>query len=156
MRRNRSGRTGRFLRSATRVLALLTCSLVCAGVAGLLALRAHVESLPPSDGAYGITVSETLRDPLVLSVWQMLVLAGAAGGFVCSLWLLWRVDLLKAIPVVVAATVAAAYLSALIAPPLSAFVAMFVGVAVMYWFRQRATRDRERPRHREGALQGPG
>ncbi len=126
------------MNAATRTLALATNALICGTLAGLVALYTLGRSLPPSDGAYGISVWDSLKDPFVFAVWLPLVLIGAAVGFVFSLWLLWRVDLSKAIPTVAVTTVVAAAASAPIFAPLSPLVGLSAGVAAMLWCRRRA------------------
>ena len=117
-----------------RVLALALGALLCALLAGLAALYVQGKSLPPSDGAYGMTLWETLHDPAVQVVWGMLVGAGAVIGFLLALPLLWRSDLRKAVPAVILATVAAAAALATRSVVESLGVALGVGIAVMLAF----------------------
>ena len=118
-----------------RVLALAFGSLVCALLTGLAALFSHGRSLPPSDGAYGMTLWESLHDPFVFIVWGQLVIAGAVIGFLLALPLLWRSDLRKAVPTVILATVAASAASASLGVLASVGTALSIGIAVMLAFR---------------------
>ena len=118
-----------------RVSSLAASALFCAFVAGFVALYAHVESLPPSDGAYGISVWEALGLVDVLVVWLLVVCVGAGIGFAFSLWALWKVNLVKAIPVVAAVTVVAAAASAPLLSVLSSLVALVAGILAMLWCR---------------------
>ena len=135
-----------FLRTTTLAIGALLCALL----AGLLALYTLTWSLPPSDSAYGMSVADSLRDPFILLAWGPLVLGGAAIGFAFSRWLLWRVTLLKAIPTVAAVTAVGAAASAPIFYPLSPLVALSVGVMAMFWCRQRTAWQSDRSRPRSG------
>jgi hypothetical protein len=117
-----------------RVLALALGALLCAVMAGLAALYVQGRSLPPSDGAYGMTLWETLKDPFVRIVWGGLVIAAAVIGFLLALPLLWRSDLRKAVPAVILATVATAAALAARSVVESLGVALGVGIAVMLAF----------------------
>ena len=79
-----------------------------------------------------------MRDPFVLIVWSQMVLIGAALGFAFSWWLLWRVKLSKAVPIVVVVSVVAAAALAPLFGPLCALPALVAGVLAMLWCRERA------------------
>jgi hypothetical protein len=67
-----------------------------------------------------------------------MVLIGAAFGFAFSWWLLWRVKLSKAVPIVVVVSVVVAATSAPLFGPLCAIPALVAGVLAMLWCRKRA------------------
>jgi hypothetical protein len=118
-----------------RVLTLALGSFSCALLAGLAALFFFGRSLPPSDGAYGMTLWELLHDPFVLIVWGQLVIAGAVIGFLLALLLLWRCDLRKAVPAVILVTVAVAAASAPLGVVVSVGATLSAGIAVMLAYR---------------------
>lgn len=126
------------MKAITRVFSLAASALFCAFLTGFVALYTQGKSLPPSDGAYGMSVWESLGDPFVFAVWLPMVLVGATFGLTFSLWALWRVNLAKAIPIVAAVAVAAAAASAPVFGPLSSLVALVAGILAMLWCRGRA------------------
>jgi hypothetical protein len=69
-----------------------------------------------------------------------------------SVWLLWRVRLSRAIPVVTTVTViAAAAMGPL--PPLSGFVALTAGAVAMLWCRGKAGRESNWSMQAEGCFE---
>lgn len=127
----------RALAAVARLLVLAASAATCASLAGLAALFTQGQALPPSDGAYGLSVRESLADPFVRDVWLGLVAIGAALGFLVSAWALWRVKLTRAVPVVAAVTVLAAALTGPIAPAAGP-AALAAGVLAMLWCRGRS------------------
>lgn len=113
-----------------RVVILALSSLGCGLLTGLLVLYIDGKSLTPSDEAYGMSVVESLADPLVLLVWLPFTLGSASLGFVYSLVALRNVNLAKAIPLVAVVTVGAAAATATSFAPASPFVALLVALLV--------------------------
>ena len=138
------------MKALTRVFSVAASSLFCAVLAGFIALYTHGKSLPPSDGAYGMSVWESLGDSRVFSVWFLLVSTGAVLGFVFSLWALWRVNLAKAIPVVASVTIATAAGSAPVVGPLSSLVALIAGILATLWCRGRTGWESKTPMQTAG------
>jgi len=128
-----------------RVAALAASAVLCACLAGIAALYVQGLFLPPSDGAAGNTLIETLSDPLVLMVWFPIVAVGACIGFVVTVFGLWDVKLTKAIPTVVLATIVSAAVMAPVFVPLSPFFGLFAGITAMNWCRRRPGRRRAMP-----------
>lgn len=126
------------MKAPTRVAALAASALLSAVLVGLVALFVQLKTLPPSDLAYGTPFGVLLRDPFVLIIWSQMVLIGATLGFALSWWLLWRVKLSKAVPIVVVVSVVAAAAFAPLFGPLCAFPAFVAGVLAMLWCRERA------------------
>ena len=121
-----------------RVLVLALGAAICSLITGLVALYTHGRSLPPSDGAYGMSMWDSLGDPFVRLAWLMMTCVGACIGFAVSVWALWRVKLTRAVPVVAAVTVSSAALSAPALGPAAAVVALVTGVATMLWCRNKS------------------
>lgn len=82
-----------------RVLVLAVASTVTSLGAASAALWSLGRSLPPTDGAYGMTLAETWSDPFVATAALLLSLGGGALGFVLALTWLWRTDLMMESPV---------------------------------------------------------
>lgn len=123
----------------TRTVGLAVASLVTAFGAAVAALWTGGLTLPPSDGAYGMSLAETLSDPFVVTVLCEYALAGASVGFLVALGCLWRTDLSRSIPVVFGVTVGVAALSG----PLSALAVLptlVAGIAAMLWCGDRFPR----------------
>ena len=78
-----------------RASVLAVASLVTSLSAAIAALWTLGKTLPPSDGAYGRSLAETLSDPIVVFVALVISLGGAAIGFPIALHCLWRTDLSK-------------------------------------------------------------
>jgi hypothetical protein len=125
------------MQAVERIAALATGAFVCALVAGFAMLLVHTWTLPPTDLAHGMTVSETLRDPAVLMVWCGLVLVGGVLGFLISLWPLWRSDLARSIPRVGIATLVGGVLATSLNASAGLLAAFVSGFAAMLWCRSR-------------------
>ena len=126
------------MKTLLRVLALAACALLCAALVGLVALFVQSKTLPPSDLAYGMPFGTYMKDPFVLIVLSEFVLVGATLGFAVGSWLLWKVRLSKAAPVVLGVAAAAAAMFAPIFGPLSAVPALIAAVGAMVWCRSQA------------------
>ena len=127
---------GRVVAAVLRVLQLVLSAAACALVAGLAALYVQGELLPPTDGAYGMTLWETLQDPFVRDVWSISVALAGGVGVLFALPLLWRVRLVRAVPVVAAASTVGSVLFAM-AFPLAMGAGLAGGVVAMFWCRTR-------------------
>ena len=108
---------------------------MCGLVTGVVALAVIQATLPSSDLAYGQPFLYTFRDPFVLTVWIPFTLVPTLIGFVFSLWALRNVQLSKAFPVTLGATVIAAALTAVKFAPASPVVALITALLVMFCCR---------------------
>ncbi len=121
-----------------RVLGFAAGVLACALVTGLAALLTTLLRLPPTDLAYRQGLFRTLSDPFVLTVWLVLTLGAALVAFPIAMWALWRVRLVKAVPVVVLASVAGAILGASAFPPFSPVLALLAATVAIVQCRRYA------------------
>jgi hypothetical protein len=101
----------------SRILKILSGAVLCAGITGLTSLFTIIRMLPPNDLAYGQGILTTLRDPFVLTVWFVLTLGCSFLSFPIVLWALWRVQLIKAFPIVIVVSAVAASIGALYYAP---------------------------------------
>jgi hypothetical protein len=69
-------------------------------------------------------------------VWVIVTFGAGLVGFIISLWALWKVQLVKAVPLTIAVTVAAATVTALRSPLISLPVALLSAVVVMAWCKR--------------------
>ena len=129
------------MRTATLVRAgvLAISAAGCAALSGLAALYVLIQSLPPSDEAYGMSVLEFLGDPFVRVLWVPFTFGPAFIGFMASLWALWRVRLTRALPLILIMTVAAAAIAARANIVLAVPVALVVSLATMDWCHSRTS-----------------
>jgi hypothetical protein len=91
-----------------RPVVLAVSAALCGALAGIAAIYAMGKTLPPTDDAYGQTVMQSLGDPFVFGPWVFITFSSAFVGFLVSLWVLWDVRLVKAIPLVFAVTIGTA------------------------------------------------
>lgn len=117
-----------------RLLILAVASFACAAITALTAVFTLQATLPPTDGAYGMTFSETLSDPFVSWVMILYGIIGWILGFPISSALLWKTDLSRSIPVVFIVTVSTAALFGPAFGPLSALPALIFSVYTMVIF----------------------
>jgi hypothetical protein len=124
-------------RTAARVLVLASSALLCAVASGWVALAVHHANLSPTDAAAGLPLLEVLRDPFVFVIWASATSMCAVLGFGAALLTLWRANLGLAIPVVSVVTIGSAAATASVLVPMSAPVALVMGIATMALFRGR-------------------
>lgn len=108
---------------------ILASGMACAFVSMFVALAVNQAVLPPSDGAYGLSAFEILRDPFVRTLAIPVTLTLGAVGSLCAIFLLARTDLRRSIPIVAAVTIVATAALSLI----SELVAAPVGLAFGIW-----------------------
>lgn len=112
-------------------MALAASALATAFASGVAALYVQGRSLPPTDGAYGQSVWQTLADPFVTMLFVPFALGAGLVGFVASLFLLWRVDLTRAVPVVALATITSAAIMGWVFTPGSPVISLAIGLLTM-------------------------
>jgi hypothetical protein len=121
--------------TSRRFATLAIGSGVCGLVTGVVVLAVIQVTLRSSDLAYGQPFLHTLLDPFVLTVWIPFTFVPTLIGFVFSLWALRDVQLSKAFPVTLGATVVAAALTAVKFAPASPVVALITALIVMFCCR---------------------
>ena len=131
------GHSARFGRDLGKVLVLASSACVCSFLAGLVALYMQSRYLPPSDGAYGMSVADLLRDPFVRLAWVGYTSIGAVVGFAASVLMLRRADLRRAVPAIVVVTVSTAAIFGRLGL-FSTVPALLAGIMTMVWFWNRA------------------
>ncbi len=132
-----------------RVVAIALSALGCALSSGVLALYMHGRSLPPTDGAYGMSVLQSLRDPFVFLVWAPLTLWPGVVGCLAAVVTLWHTNLLVTIPCVFVVTVgvvagtasAYAFLSPFLALGASLLAMQACNVYVRWRSRARSSQE---------------
>lgn len=120
-----------------RILAIAFSVALCAALSGLAALQAQLLTLSPSDGAYGQSLIMSLSDPMVRDTW--LFVTGSVGGvgLLFALPMLWRVQLIRAVPVVIAVSVAASFVTGAALSCFSAFAAPLFALFALAWTTTR-------------------
>lgn len=129
-------RQTRVVRAGLRFLAIAATATACALASTGAAIAVHFWSLPPSDGAYGLTMIEVWADPAVQSVALVAFALGFVVGAPLAEWILWPTKLKRSLPVVFAATIATAFLTGGLMP-LTPLLTLAAGVVTMTWCRRR-------------------
>jgi hypothetical protein len=129
-------RQSRVLRASVRFSGIAVAATACAYASAWVAFVAHHWSLPPTDGAYGLTVAEMWADPAVQSGFLVFFAFGGALGSAFAGWLLWTTRLSRSIPTVFTVTVATAFLTGTMMPA-TLLLTLAAGVAAMVWSRRR-------------------
>lgn len=126
-----------------RVLGILLAALVCASVCGMAALYgAHVYALLTAAELGLATRGDVWLAPFVAlesaafrEAWLFFVLLWGGLGGLIGIGKLWRVRLVKAVPPIVAASAAVAFLLGALSPILAMFGTLIAGCAAIAWCR---------------------
>jgi len=122
-------------RVAPRALQIVAGVMSCALLTGLAALYTMFLMLPPTDLAYGQGFLLTILDPFVLTVWLVFTLGSALVASPVALWSLWRVQLIKAVPLIMFVSVVAAGIGAYYYLPASPLIVLIAASLAMVWCR---------------------